>query len=106
MVKVTKSALFSIETHNIRQGLRLASQEPSPTPSSVQPPERGSQVGTTLATVSIILGIVSLFIAGIPLGIAAAVIGIYAWTRGQRLALIGVAIGVIGFVTALLLLYS
>jgi hypothetical protein len=101
-----KAVPFSIETYSIHQGLRLASQEPSSTPSSVPPPERGSQVGMTLATVSIFLGIVSLFIAGIPLGIAAALVGIYAWTRGQRLAVIGVVVGVIGFATALLLLYS
>ncbi len=99
-----KATPLSNETYNIHQVLRLASQEQSPTPSSVPLPERGSQVGMTLATVSIFLGIVSMFIAGIPLGIAAVVVGIYAWMRGQRLAVIGVVVGVIGFVTALLLL--
>jgi hypothetical protein len=104
MVKVMKATSFSVETHNIHQVTSFASQKPSPTPSSIPPTERGSQAGMTLATVSIIFGIASMFIAGIPLGIAAVVVGVYAWMRGQRLAVIGVVIGVIGFVTALLLL--
>jgi hypothetical protein len=61
--------------------------------------------GNIWAAVSIVLGLIGIFIAGIILGIIAIIIGAYATSKNAKVTgAIGMAIGFIAFVAALLVI--
>jgi hypothetical protein len=80
-----------------------------PPAQTYQPPPApvatNKSTGNILAAVSIILGIVGLFVAGIILGIVAIIVGAAAISKKSRAGgAVGIILGIIAFVAALLLI--
>lgn len=68
--------------------------------------QKPSKGGRTWAIISIIFGVVSFIVFGIPLGLAAIICGAVAVTKENKLGIVGIILGVIGAVLALIILLA